>query len=75
MSDIGGGTLVDLDLHMLREWVWVIRTSKAMKQSALLICGLAHSFSVAEKFLWIGFDVEVNVYFDNADEKRMRDAQ
>lgn len=31
------GTLIDFDLHSLREWVWVIRTAKLMKHSALLI--------------------------------------
>jgi len=64
VPDTGGGTLVDFDLHTLREWVWVIRTSKAMKNSALLICGFAHTFSVAEKFQLTGFQVETNVYFD-----------
>lgn len=62
------GTLVDLDLHELREWVWVIRTSEATKGSALLICGLVHTFSVAEKFLSAGFEAETHVYFDNLDE-------
>lgn len=65
------GPRVDFDLHMLREWVWVIRTSKAIKHSALLICGWCHTFSVAEKFQWAGFDVEINVYFDKADENRI----
>jgi hypothetical protein len=65
------GTLLDFDLHNLREWVWIIRTTKAMKHSALLICGLAHTFSVANKFVSLGFDVEVHVYFDRNDEDRV----
>jgi len=69
------GTPVDFELHNLREWVWVIRTSEAMKNSALLICGYAHTFSIAEKFQSAGFEVEVNVYFDKADEERITSAQ
>jgi hypothetical protein len=72
LNPMGIGTLVDLDLHTLREWVWVVRTSKAMKDSALLICGFAHTFSLAEKFQCSGFEVQVNVYFDKADQDRMR---
>ena len=68
VPDIGFGTLVDFDLHTLREWVWVVRTSKAMKDSALLICGFAHTFSVADKFQLAGFAVETNTYFDRVDE-------
>jgi hypothetical protein len=71
----GLGTLVDFDLHTLREWVWVIRTSQAMKDSALLICGFCHTFSVAEKFQWSGFDAEINVYFDRADEDRIKNGR
>lgn len=66
------GTLVDFDLHSLREWVWVIRTSKAMKDSALLICGLAHTFSIADKFKLAGFAVETNVYFDKLDDDNIK---
>jgi hypothetical protein len=75
VPDIGGGTLVDFDLHTLREWVWVIRTAKAVKSSALLICGFAHTFSVAEKFQFAGFQVETNVYFDRLDEDNIKNAQ
>ena len=72
VPDIGFGTLVDFDLHTLREWVWVIRTSKAMKSSALLICGLAHTFSVADKFQLAGFTVATNVYFDKLDDDNIK---
>jgi hypothetical protein len=71
INPCGIGTLVDFDLHTLREWVWVIRTSEAMKGSALLICGWAHTFSVAEKFQCVGFVAEINVYFDKADADRI----
>ena len=63
----GIGTLQDLDFQNTREWAWVVRTSKAMRDSALLICGWAHAFSVAEKFRWVGFDIEIHVYFDKKD--------
>lgn len=72
INSLGIGTQMDFDLHMLREWVWVIRTSKAMKDSALLICGWTHAFSVAEKFQSAGFDVDVNVYFDKIDQPKLR---
>jgi hypothetical protein len=67
----GTGTLVDLDLQVTREWVWVTRTAHRMKDSALLICGCVHSFSVAEKFRWAGFEVEVHVHLDAEDVKRV----
>jgi hypothetical protein len=63
------GTQIDADLQLLREWVWVARTAKAMKRSALLICGLAHTTGIAEKFGLAGFEVELHVYLDNADDK------
>jgi hypothetical protein len=63
------GTQIDFDLHSLREWVWVIRTAKSMKNSALLICGLAHTMSMAAKFQSVGFDVETHVYIDRVDDK------
>jgi hypothetical protein len=63
------GTQIDADLHSLREWVWVARTAKAMKRSALLICGFAHTTGIAEKFALAGFGVELHVYLDNADDK------
>jgi len=67
-NSIGLGTLFDFDFYMARERIWVARTVEAMKNSALLICGIAHTFSVAEKFQCAGFEVETNVYFDKLDE-------
>lgn len=69
MNPFSIGTQIDFDLHSLRECVWVVRTAKAMKQSALLICGFAHTTGNAEKCYSVGFDVEVHVYLDNADDK------
>ena len=69
LNAMGIGTQIDFDLHSLREWVWVIRTAKSMKQSALLICGLAHTMGVAAKFQSIGFEIETHVYLDGADDK------
>ncbi len=63
------GTQIDFDLHSLREWVWVIRTAKLMRHSALLICGFAHTTGAAAKFQSVGFDVETHVYFDGEDDK------
>jgi hypothetical protein len=74
INPMGLGTLQDFDLHTLREWVWVIRTSKAMKGSALLICGLAHTLSVADKFQAAGFEAEINTYFDKLDENNIKNA-
>jgi hypothetical protein len=65
----GIGTQIDFDFYWFREWVWVIRTTKAMKKSALLICGLAHVMGVADKFSSLGFNVETHVYFDGRDQK------
>jgi hypothetical protein len=69
LNPLGIGTQIDADLHWFREWVWVIRTAKAMKHSALLICGWAHTTGVADKFLSLGFDVEAHVYIDGTDAK------
>lgn len=61
------GTQVDYDLYYLREWIWVVRTSKLMKDSALLICGMCHLFSIAEKFRACGFEIETHLFYDKAD--------
>jgi hypothetical protein len=61
------GTQIDYDLYYLREWVWVIRTSKYMNDSALLICGMCHLFSIAEKFRAVGFEIETHLLYDQAD--------
>lgn len=71
-NPLGIGTLQDLDFQIPREWAWVVRTSKAMKQSALFICGWAHVFSVAEKFRWTGFAIEVHVFFDKQDADHIK---
>lgn len=39
----GIGTMVDYDFTSFREWVWLVRTARVMKGSALLICELAHT--------------------------------
>ncbi len=69
LNPLSLGTLQDFDLHSLREWVWVTRTASAMKRPALMICGLAHTISIAAKFESVGFEVEMHVYFDNADDE------
>ncbi len=69
INQMGIGTQIDFDLHCLREWVWVIRTTKAIKESALLICGLAHTTGVASCFRSVGYEVETHIFFDNADDR------
>jgi hypothetical protein len=69
LNPLSLGTLQDFDLHSLREWVWVTRTASAMEYSVLLICGLAHTTGIAAKFESVGFEVEMHVYFDNADDE------
>jgi len=69
LNPLSLGTLQDFELHSLREWVWVTRTASAMIGSALMICGLAHTISIAAKFESMGFEVEMHVYFDNADDE------
>ena len=70
INPLGIGTLVDFDFHMARERAWVERTTKAVKNSALLVCGYCHVFSVAEKFRAAGFETEINVYFAEEDEPK-----
>jgi hypothetical protein len=66
----GIGTLIDFDFNMVRERAWVDRTSRAIKNSALLVCGYCHVFSVAEKFRAAGFEVEINALFIKEDEPK-----
>jgi hypothetical protein len=66
---------IDSAFETSREWIWVERVSKKMKNSALLICGFAHTFSVSEKFRWAGFEVETHTYFDPQDHERIKDAR
>jgi hypothetical protein len=70
-NPVGIGTQFDLDLQLLREWVWLIRTMKAVGHSALLICGLAHVTGLAAKFVSIGCEVETNVYLDRRDIEQL----
>ncbi len=60
--------LQDLTLHDYREWVWVVRSSAIVRNSGLLVCGLCHVFSVAEKFCWLDFEVEAHIYDPRRDE-------
>ncbi len=63
----GCDTLIDFEFHDARERVWIETTSRAMKESALLICGYVHTLSVAGKFRSRGFEVEVHSYIDALD--------
>lgn len=66
---------IDSAFETSREWIWVERVSKKMKDSALLICGFSHTLSVSEKFRWAGFEVETHTYFDPQDDDRIKDAR
>ncbi|HXW57742.1 MAG TPA: hypothetical protein VEJ67_18460 [Candidatus Cybelea sp.] len=73
-NPLGIGTFVDLDFYMTREWIWVARVARRSKNSTLVICGLAHTLSLAEKFQSIRFDVETDVFLDKSDENLMKQA-
>jgi hypothetical protein len=69
ISDKGDGDqLQDLDLFEHRENTWVARISDSARASGLLICGLCHAFTIAEKVRGL-FDVTVHVY----DPRRIYD--
>lgn len=72
-NPMGIGPLQDLDFQIARETAWVEHTSAETKESALLICGLAHTFSISEKLRASGFDVEVRVFIDAKDHQGIRD--
>jgi hypothetical protein len=65
---------IDFEFQTIREWIWVVRISKNIKNSALLICGCLHALSVSEKFRWVGFEVETHVYIDPQDDKMIKGA-
>jgi hypothetical protein len=69
----GRGTLVDFEFTMKRERVWVEKTTKATKESALLICACTHSMSSAVKFHEAGFRVTTHGYLDPTDAPEPRD--
>lgn len=60
-NPLGCGTLQDLEFQNIREFCWIARTLSTMKKSALVICGWAHTLSLADKFNQLGFSVEVNL--------------
>ena len=69
----GIGPLQDLDFQIARESAWVERTSAETKESALVICGFAHTFSISERLRLAGFEVEVRVFVDGKDDQLIRD--
>jgi hypothetical protein len=60
-------TFQDLNLHECREWTGAIRTSDVVVNSGLLVCGICHVLSLAEKLQWLGFDAEAHVYGPRRD--------
>jgi hypothetical protein len=63
-----GDSLKDLDLFMVREKRWIDRIPEAVTSSGLLICGLCHTFTMAERLREL-FELEVHVY----DPRRIYD--
>jgi hypothetical protein len=61
IPDKSDGGQEDLHLFECREKTWVARTSDAVRESGLLICGMCHTFTIAEK-LRGSFDLTVYVY-------------
>jgi hypothetical protein len=51
-----------LDTELGRERVWVERIHKQHFKNGLMICGAAHTFSVARRLVDSGFSVDVIVY-------------
>jgi hypothetical protein len=68
----GIGPLQDLDFQIAREAAWVQKVSVETKESALMICGFAHLFSVSERFRSAGFAVEVRVFLDGKDHQLIK---
>ena len=74
-NSLGLGTEQDLYFANDREWVWLIRTARRMKESALIICGFGHVFSLGNKFAEVGFEVDVNAFFDKIDDDAMKNCK
>jgi hypothetical protein len=72
-NPMGIGPLQDLDFQIARETAWVQKVSAEAKGSALMICGLAHTFSVSERFRSAGFEVEVRVFVDGKDHEVIKE--
>src|SRR5271166_3068178 len=51
-----------LDTELGRERVWVERINKQQFKNGLMICGAAHTFSVARRLVDSGFSVDVIIY-------------
>lgn len=61
LSDRSDVHLQDLELQERREKTWVVRISEAVTESGLLICGVAHALSMAQR-LKGEFQLEVHIY-------------
>jgi hypothetical protein len=71
-NSLGVGTQQDLTFTNEREWLWLVRTARRMRESALIICGFGHAFSLGNKFAQVGFEVDVNVFFDKIDDDAIK---
>jgi hypothetical protein len=63
---------VDCDFQMAKEWIFLVKTLRAMEQSALVVCGWAHTFSLAAKFNLVGCEVVTCVYDNVRDINRIK---
>jgi hypothetical protein len=50
------------EAHAMREELWTRRIRESEFESGLLICGIAHSLSIAFRLETLGFKVKVAVY-------------
>jgi hypothetical protein len=62
LTSIYSDTLQDLSMHRQREIVWVVRISKEVTHSGLLVCGMCHVLSLGERFQFLDFEIEAHVY-------------
>jgi hypothetical protein len=66
LKSVYADTLQDLSMHAQRENAWVEKVmSEPALTSGLLVVGLCHVFSLGEKLLNRGFDVDAHVYMPN----------
>jgi hypothetical protein len=61
--------------HAIREWVWAIRAAKRTKHCCLLICGIAHTLSIAFKLDNLGHTVMPHYYLAGNYREEAADIQ
>ena len=75
LHDGSKNSAVDFTFQSIREEIWVANILQLMQDysanSVVLICGGLHALSVGRRFRDIGFDVEVEDFFDDEDTRRI----